>query len=186
MDKPLRVSRVMPPKTTIENTHAHPPPSHHATCRTARSPPTTKGIATAVPAAVDAARLAAAVSPPRAPRRRVVVHAPTSRVARPARAASFPPPTPIDANVRPIGALTARPTPHALPRTAHGDVPVIVIIGPSARVAVVAVVVTVVAFASPTRALALATVRPSARASALARILDTPTDAQCGRSLGPE
>jgi hypothetical protein len=61
MDKPLRVSLVMPPKTTIENTHAHPPPSHQATDRTASSPPRTSAcFGTAALATVDiAARLAA-------------------------------------------------------------------------------------------------------------------------------
>jgi hypothetical protein len=151
MDKPLRVNRVIPPKTTIENTHAHPPPSHHATCRTARSPPTTRGIATAVPTAVDAARLPAVVSPPRAPRGRRVVHSPTSRVAPPPHTPRRPPPTPIDANVRLIGALIELATRHALPRVTH-DVSTIVI---TARIALAsvatAVVVVVVVAATPTR-----------------------------------
>jgi hypothetical protein len=60
MDKPLRVSLVMPPRTTIENTHAHPPPSHQATDRTASSPPRTSAcFDTDALATVDiAARLA--------------------------------------------------------------------------------------------------------------------------------
>ena len=39
----------------MENTHAHPPPSHHATLRVARSPPTTNvivGVARAVVVAI--------------------------------------------------------------------------------------------------------------------------------------
>lgn len=37
MDRPDRVRRVKPPSTTMLNTHALQPPSHHASCRRAES-----------------------------------------------------------------------------------------------------------------------------------------------------
>ena len=65
MDNPLRVSRVIPPSTTMLYTHRHPPASHTPTCRSAQNPPFTSGWTAAAPAvvaAVAAATVAAAAA----------------------------------------------------------------------------------------------------------------------------
>ena len=68
MDRPLRVSRVTPPRTTMLYTHAHPPASHHPSARSAAGPPFTSGcVATggtddAAVAAEENARRAAVAS----------------------------------------------------------------------------------------------------------------------------
>ena len=54
MDRPERVKRVTPPRTTMLNTHAHPPTSHAPTTRSAKAPPATSGGGAAA-AAADAA-----------------------------------------------------------------------------------------------------------------------------------
>mmetsp|Transcript_6149 Transcript_6149/g.15254 ORF Transcript_6149/g.15254 Transcript_6149/m.15254 type:complete len:288 (-) Transcript_6149:441-1304(-) len=60
MDRPLRVSRVMPPSTTMLYTHRHPPTSHTPTWRCAATPPFTSGCANVVAVAAVAVAAVAA------------------------------------------------------------------------------------------------------------------------------
>jgi len=153
------VRRVIPPKTTIENTHAQPPPSHQATCRVARSPPTTNAVAAAVvvvAVAVDA-RLAATTAPVLAGPRRafalaaaVPISRELARSVRTTRTALCPP------------ALVAS----ALPRTAlDANDPLVIALA----LAIVIVIARVVLVVVPTH------VRATRSASSRARALDIPT-----------
>ena len=145
----------------MENTHAHPPPSHHATLRVARSPPTTNvvvGVARAVVVAivdrilltiarVAALAIAAVVAAVVAARVVVVV------ASHPRR--------PSDVNSR-----TARALALALARVPISRPIVVVAARRHAARVVVAVVVAVVVIATPR------VVVVSDRASARSRAID--------------